>query len=104
MKYRKVKEIKFQPRPLLPWDEETSHQMWEKSMADGHRVLWFKCCLCSLEYQVRTWREGEDVAEHFPFCPECGSKGSSYCLKLDHEIGMICQALHAPPPDKDGVG
>ena len=90
----KVEKLKVQPCPLCPWDTNMAERLFKKSQAHGHRVLWFKCSKCTLEYQVRTWRDGDDVAKHFPYCPECGSKDASYCLKMDHELGRISEALH----------
>jgi len=81
------------PRPLCPWDTDEGARMFQQSMTDGHRVGWFKCRQCSLEYQIRTWREGDDIARHFPHCPECGSANQSNLLKIDHEIGPIWQAM-----------
>jgi len=99
----KLDDLKVAPRPLCPWDDETAFELAKKSQADGHRVLWFKCLPCSLEYQVRTWRDGKDVAKHFHFCPECGSKDAGVCLKVDHELGPIFEALHPPPPSEPDV-
>lgn len=97
-------DLKVPPRPQCPWDDETAFKLAQRSQSEGHRVLWFKCMQCALEYQVRTWRDGEDAKKHFQFCPECGSKGSSYCLRIDHELGPIFQALHPPEADEPGVG
>lgn len=104
-KLLKAEDLKVPPpSPLCPWDDATVRQLAAKSHADGHRVLWFKCQMCTLEYQVRTWREGKGLETHFHFCPECGSKDASFCLKVDHEIGPIFSALHTPPADQPHSG
>jgi len=96
----KIEDLQVPSVPRCPWDRETAHRMFRESQVDGHRVLWFKCSQCSLEYQVRTWRSGENVEKHFCYCPECGSEGTSVCLKVDHELGPIFEALHSSPNEQ----
>jgi len=102
---RKVKRVNVTPEmakeilkeakehPKCPWPKDKAHEMWERSQFEGHRAARFKCGACSLEYTVLSWREGEPEAfkEWFSYCPECGSKGESFCLWVDNEIGRICE-------------
>lgn len=87
-------QIDFQARPKSPWTKEQGLELWKKSESDGHRKLVLKCQPCGLEFAVFTWRnEPEDkLATHFPYCPECGSKGAIGLIRLDHEIGRIYDA------------
>ncbi|MCP4594520.1 MAG: hypothetical protein GY842_27630 [bacterium] len=66
----------------------------------AHRVLTFKCQRCRLEFQVRTWRRGDDVEKHFRFCPECGTKDSSYFLQMFYARFGTFEKLQPPPPDE----
>ena len=96
-----IKDIEFATRPLCPWEPDNAHQLFLASWKGGHRVLWFKCMLCTLEYQVRTWRDAEkasDLNKYFRHCPECGSTESSLLLRADNEMGPICSAECATRP------
>lgn len=90
-KKMKVEEIVAVPRPKCPWGKEEAHKLWEASQAGGHRMLWYKCPTCSLEFQVRTWRDSDDIEKHFKHCPECGSTDTK-CLFTSQELGPIYQA------------
>jgi peptide subunit release factor 1 (eRF1) len=99
---REIKRVKIgdliEPkRPLTPWTAEESKEMFVKSQAHDHRKVTQKCTQCSLEFSVLTWRDGkpEELAEFFPHCPECGTKGSLALIRVDHEMGEIYRAFEA---------
>ena len=89
-----LNKIKTPERSKAPWSQEEGHELWKKSEHDGHRKLLLKCQECGLEYAIFTFRneKAEKLASHFQHCPECGSKGSSAIIRLDHEIGRIYDA------------
>ncbi len=83
------------PFPKRPWSLDEAHELWERSNTFGHRLVIFKCKACSLEFEVRTWRDSdvpEEVARPLKFCPECGMQGELLLMAVEQEIGPICTA------------
>lgn len=90
----RIDDLKIVNKPNCPWNAEESHRLFLQSCEHGHLVLHFKCCSCSLEYDVKTWRTKED-SDCFMFCPECGTKGIPIVLESTQKHGTIFQNLPA---------